>query len=299
MEKYSYLRAENKTSSLFRFDMSLLHSKKKLVIFLFACLFAVAGCAADEHSLQSPFEVNIFAGERSDALNEAKVSIIRPQDNEKLKPDKVSLVLRAEGVELGAQTQPSQIGEIANSVKGQHMRVIVNNESLADAYEAGQITLGRFSPGVYTAFSFPVRSYYESFKNEGASDLVNFCVVNNEGSCIERDYDVYDHTKAIFYNRPEGEYRGASAKKIMLDFYLHNMELSEDGYNARYTVTKKNKDGQSHSIVLKEWKPAFITGLQSGLYIVKLDLIDNSGRIVGPNEVAYSETSREIRVFAE
>ena len=49
-----------------------------------------------------------------------------------------------------------------------------------------------------------------------------------------------DETKpTIIYSRPKGKYEGKDAEKIMLDFYLVNAELGEDGYKAKYTIRKK------------------------------------------------------------
>lgn len=84
----------------------------------------------------------------------------------------------------------------------------------------------------------------------------------------------------------------------MLDFYLRNLKLSEDGPKAKYTVTKKDETDKSWSIVLDEWKPAFITGLESGTYIVRLELVDGSGQVVN-TQVKYREAEEEITVVAE
>lgn len=273
----------------------------RLHVFLFlAGIFAVAGCGGgDESSGDDTSRVKIFAGDRSEAVEGAKVSITSPQNEARVDAGEGSVVLKVDGLELGAQTQSPRAGEIANSDLGQHVHLIVNNEPYQAIYEAGEVRLNDLSPGLYTVFAFPSRSYHESFKNPGASDLVNFCVPNTQAGCIERAFDVSRDGSAIFYSRPKGEYSGAAAEKIMLDFYLHNLDLPEDGYRARYTVTKKDEADKNWSIVLDEWKPAFITGLESGTYVVKLDLIDGDGRIVPRLDVTYNETKGEITVVAE
>ena len=48
-----------------------------------------------------------------------------------------------------------------------------------------------------------------------------------------------DKTKPLLtYSRPKGEYKGADAENIMIDFWLSNAKLSGDGgeYKVRYSV---------------------------------------------------------------
>ena len=267
----------------------------RLHMFLFlAGIFAVAGCGEGDDTSR----VKIFTEDRSEAVEGAQVRITSPANGVAVDQGKVSLVLEVSGLELGAQTQSSRAGEIANSDDGQHVHLIVNNEPYSAHYEDGKVELDLLS-GLYTVLAFPSRSYHESFKNKGASDLINFCVKNPQDGCIERAHNVRaEGGEGIFYSRPKGEYSGAGAEKIMLDFYLRNLKLSEDGPKAKYTVTKKDETDKSWSIVLDEWKPAFITGLESGTYIVRLELVDGSGQVVDPH-VFYSGEEREITVVAE
>jgi hypothetical protein len=78
----------------------------------------------------------------------------------------------------------------------------------------------------------------------------------------------------------------------MLDFYLHNVELSDDGYRARYTI-RNDQGTEVASTTLAEWTPAFVTGLSSGTYEVTLQLIGSDGNVV-PG--AFNDTTREITV---
>ena len=101
-------------------------------------------------------------------------------------------------------------------------------------------------------------------------------------------------------NRAREELRGqvgalavAGAERIMLDFYLINAELGADGYKARYTIRPADGQETLASITLTEWAPAFVTGLQSGTYIVTLELLDAEGNVV---DGAFNSTEREITV---
>jgi hypothetical protein len=81
-----------------------------------------------------------------------------------------------------------------------------------------------------------------------------------------------------------------------MDFYLHKVTLGEDGYKARYTVHSADASADAEplaSITLTEWTPAFMTGLASGTYVVRLELLDAEGNVV-PG--VYNTTEREITV---
>lgn len=169
----------------------------RLHMFLFlAGIFAVAGCGGGDESSGGPSSgddtsrVEIFAGDRSEAVEGAQVRITSPKNDGVLDEGTVSLVLEVSGLELGAQTQSPRAGEIANSDLGQHVHLIVNGGSYTAHYEDGTIELEDLKSGLYTVLAFPSRSYHESFKNKGASDLINFCVQNPQGGCIQRAHDV-------------------------------------------------------------------------------------------------------------
>ena len=56
---------------------------------------------------------------------------------------------------------------------------------------------------------------------------------------------------------------------------------------------KNEADAQEYSITMTEWYPAFVTGLESGEYIITLQLLDKDGNLVdGP----FNNTERSISV---
>ncbi len=243
--------------------------------------------------LLSDSGVRIFTEERSATQKGAKVNITWPRTLSVLEADDVLVVVEVQNFELGIQTPSSRADELSNSVNGQHVHLIVDNKPYKAIYDPGKpVNIGKLAPGPHSIFAFPGRSYHESLKNHGASDLLNFYIAGSTGR-----FEVNDNTPAVFYNRPKGEYKGLAAKKIMFDFYLHNIKLSEGGVHAKYTVTKKGSAVEEYSIILTEWKPAFITGLTSGTYTVKIELVDSVGRII--KNVAYNGTSREIKIVSE
>lgn len=100
-----------------------------------------------------------------------------------------------------------------------------------------------------------------------------------------------DKTKPLLtYSRPKGEYKGADADAIMIDFWLSNAKLKGDGgdYRVRYTV-----DGGEAKYIDK-WEPIWLSGWTAGKHTVKLELIDASGNAV--ENGGYNTTSRDITV---
>jgi hypothetical protein len=94
----------------------------------------------------------------------------------------------------------------------------------------------------------------------------------------------------LTYSRPKGEYKGADADAIMIDFWLTNAKLTGDGgeYRVRYTV-----DGGEAKFIEK-WSPIWLAGWNAGTHKIKLELVDKSGNVV--DNGGYNSTERTITV---
>ncbi|WP_022835707.1 hypothetical protein [Salisaeta longa] len=248
--------------------------------------------AADaQSSTANATAVTITPGERSPAIAGASAQFTAPIDSAVVDSASVDVTVTVDSFETGIQTQTPRAQNIANSANGQHVHIILDNGPYMANYNTGQpFPIGELSPGAHTLVVFPSRSYHESVKNPGAHDVVTFYVAEETGTpMIEKG------APTIIYSRPKGTYSGAAAEKIMLDFYLHNVELSADGYSAKYTIRKKGSTEPLASQTLTEWVPSFVTGLSSGTYVVHLQLLDAEGNVVpGP----FNDTEREIVVEA-
>jgi len=100
-----------------------------------------------------------------------------------------------------------------------------------------------------------------------------------------------DRAKPLLtYSRPKGEYKGADADAIMIDFWLSNAKLQGDGgeYRVRYSV-----DGGEVKYIDK-WEPIWLAGWAAGKHTVKLELVDRAGNLV--DNGGYNSTSRDITV---
>jgi hypothetical protein len=234
-------------------------------------------------------EIKIEAVPNSPAFPGAKARFASIKDGDVIENPDVSVVVNTENYELGVQTDTERAKEMANSKKGQHVHIIVDNKPYLADYTSGKpFKIGVLSEGPHTLITFPSRSYHESVKSPDAADIVNFYVGKKEGEFM------LDKSKpTIIYSRPKGKYEGADADKVLLDFYLNNVELSPDGYKAKYTIRKRGSESDVTSIILTDWTPALVTGLTSGDYIVTLQLLDKDGNMV---EGPFNNTERVITI---
>ncbi|HXT64828.1 MAG TPA: hypothetical protein VN696_17435 [Pyrinomonadaceae bacterium] len=209
--------------------------------------------------------------------------------------------------------------------KGNHIHVILDNQPYEAYYELGQpFELRNVAEGKHTLRVFPSRPWHESFKNDGAFQLVSFTVkgggdaakptTTNKGETMasptkspaasasptpahegkdmaKSNAGDLDLTKPLLtYSRPKGEYTGADADPIMIDFWLRNAKLQGEGgdYRVRYTV-----DGGTPGFI-DSWNPIWLAGWMSGKHTVKLELVDKSGQPV--ENGGYNSTTREINI---
>lgn len=181
----------------------------------------------------------------------------------KQQPGNVGFSYTVTNYELGRQTLEDI--PMANSGKGQHIHLILNNDPYSAHYEPA--FQKEMEPGHYVALSFLSRSYHESVKTKDAYTLTQFTV----GASDKKNIDVAK--PLMFYSRPKGTYTGADTKYVLLDFYLINIDLSEYGYKVRATINGTD-------FLLDNWEPYVMEGLPMGENTVKLELLDKDGNLV-------------------
>lgn len=202
---------------------------------------------------------------------DASLTMVSPADSP-LDTGAVSFDFTVENYELGAQTADAESKGLANSGKGQHIHLIVNNGPYS-AHYTPQFEK-ELEEGRHVLLAFLSRSYHESVKNAHAF-IVKEVTVGNPASAEPVDFEA----PHMFYSRPKGTYSGADTKKLLLDFYLLNINLSADGYKVKATI-----NGQE--FMIDEWAPYQIEGLPLGEVTVKLELLDAEGNNVpGPFNV--------------
>ncbi|MCB0632919.1 MAG: hypothetical protein R2824_20210 [Saprospiraceae bacterium] len=167
---------------------------------------------------------------------------------------------------LGMQTPDAGQKMCANSDKGQHIHLIVDNAPYSAQYTPSFEY--DIADGDHYLLAFLSRSYHESIKTEAASVIKKIAVANKS---ITSEEDVTE--PMVFYSRPKGTYTGkANTDKVMLDFYLANATLGED-----YRV-KADINGEVHYIT--SWEPFYIMGLPMGENTITLTLEDIDGNKV-------------------
>lgn len=186
-----------------------------------------------------------------------------------------------ENYELGVQTEGAGENGLANSGKGQHIHFIVDNAPYAAYYEP-EFDYEDLEDGNHVVLAFLSRSYHESVKNPNAFHVMNVKV--GEGEAEEADLTA----PHMFYSRPKGTYTGADTEKLMLDFYLANVNLSPEGNKVKATVN-------GIEFIFDTWQPYVIEGLPKGEVTIKLELIDAEGNLIpGPfNSVERTVTLEE------
>jgi hypothetical protein len=210
--------------------------------------------------------------------------------------------------------------------KGNHIHVILDNQPYEAYYELGQpFELRNVVAGKHTLRVFPSRPWHESYKNEGAFQLVAFTVKgggdaskptatqsgqtmsnNNSGANSNsspspapregKDFppstagDVDPSKPLLTYSRPKGEYKDADADPIMIDFWLSDAKLRGDGgeYRVRYIVDDDDPK------FIDKWEPIWLSGWINGNHTVRLELLDKDGKPV--ENGGYNTTSREISI---
>jgi len=244
------------------------------------------------------------------------LKIIEPRDKSTINSSTVKVKL-----ELGGDLKGYKPHMDHETKTGNHIHVILDNQPYEAYYEIeqGPFELRNVSDGVHTLRVFPSRPWHESYKNQGAFQVVQFTVKNGgadtakpattntgqqmsnsnantaptpEGKAMQAgNGGPVDASRPLLtYSRPKGEYKGADADPIMIDFWLSGATLKGDGgiYRVRYSV-----DGGQPQYIDK-WEPIWLSGWTSGKHVIMLELIDPDGGII--DNAGFNTTSREITV---
>ncbi len=225
--------------------------------------------------------VKLVKGSHGPDFESVSFDILTPGEGALVQGDSVDVVVSVSGVELKAPTPGEGANSLAYSPDGQHIHVIINNEPYMAMYD----TTFRVAPnraGENSMIAFPSRSWHESVKKPGAV-LARTFFHGKEGTAT------FDPTApTLVYSRPKGTYTGKDAARVMLDFYLLNVDLSSDGYRVIVAV-----DGETLDTV-DTWVPYYLEGLTDGEHTIGLKLVDAQGSVIenGP----YGSIERTITI---
>lgn len=239
----------------------------KNTIFLFLlCLVFSCKNSSETTSTPPPAEpetkaVTISPFSDSPAFDDARITSVGYSQGE------FNFGIAGETYKLGVQTSDAPQKMCANSGKGQHIHLIVDNGPYAAKYESNFKHV--IEDGTHHMLAFLSRSYHESIKTEAAHKAFVLDVKEQSftnAAAIEKPM--------LFYSRPKGTYVGkADTEKVMLDFYMVNADLAADGYKVKVDVNGKTIQ------TLDTWKPYFLEGLPMGKNTVKLTLLNADGSV--------------------
>ena len=186
--------------------------------------------------------------------------------------------------QLGDQTPDAPQKMCANSGKGQHIHLIVDDLPYAAKYEPS--FEHEVADGEHYVLSFLSRSYHESIKTDAAH--VAFKATFEGGTPKDR---AAIEDPMLFYSRPKGTYVGKeNTEKVMLDFYLLNTNLDGAGNKVKIEV-----NGES-TFTVDEWKPYFLEGLPMGDNKIKLTLLGPDGN---PLDIPLNPVERVFTLKAD
>ncbi len=208
---------------------------------------------------------------------EASLQLLEPNSSA-LNADSNNFKFEVNNYKLGTQTDNTLSSKLANSGKGQHIHFIVDNGPYSAYYEAEFEK--ELAEGTHHIVAFLSRSYHESVKNKNS--FVAKTVQVGSGQKFETNVNFEKPT--LIYSRPKGEYSGKDTENLLLDFFLLNVDLSENGYTVKATIN-------GNEFIITEWVPYVIKGLPKGKVSINLQLLDPEGN---PVEGAYNEVTRKV-----
>lgn len=228
--------------------------------------------------------LKVYSFNNSPKFPDAELELKQPEAKSKVAAGEVNFVYELENYQLTAQTTEGPAHQDhANSKEGQHIHNIVDNEPYTAHYTT---TFTKpVKAGSHVVLSFLSRSYHESLKHQDAYDLR---VINVGNSTTGPGANFDEKGEHLFYSRPKGDYTGNDTKKVMLDFYLVNTDLKENGNKVRATIN-------GTEFMLNQWLPYTIEGLPMGENTIKLELLDKDGKLIpGP----FNTVERKITLKA-
>jgi len=317
-------------------------TKLSIAIIALAGLTACSAPATNDHSNMDHSNMNMNSNSAPAAVQNLS-EVPRPQkitdmmtqrgDQDKASPTLKIIEPKADStvnsstvkvkLEIGGDLKGYMPGMNMETKMGNHIHVILDNQPYEAYYniEGEAFELRNVSDGAHTLRVFPSRPWHESYKNDGAFQMVKFTVkgggadttkptTTNSGNTMANANSnastkptpegkemqsstagAVDAEKPLLtYSRPKGEYKGADADAIMIDFWLVNARLKDGGgdYRVKYSV-----DGGEVKYIDK-WEPIWLTGWAAGKHKIKLELVTKDGNPV--DNGGYNSTEREITV---
>jgi hypothetical protein len=230
-------------------------------------------------------EIRVVPVERTPEPDAVDIKIAYPHEGDVEMDNPIDIQIRLEAYALGVHSDFPRAKEIRDLQQGQAIHFIVDgrpyisiNEAIDEMSETEEIdydqTINTKLPykipeGEHVLRVLTVRSFDECLKGPNTFETAIFYVGKKTPTLsvdLSKPY--------LTYNQPQGEFD--TKKPILLDFYLSNTQLSQDGYKVRLTIDESDKR------LLSEWKPYYIYGLKRGSHTIKLELLDPHNNVLKP-----------------
>ncbi|WP_310489406.1 hypothetical protein, partial [Chamaesiphon sp. VAR_69_metabat_338] len=202
-----------------------------------------------------------------------QVQIVSPTPDEVLTDDRVTVKFKVTDLTL---FKHPELG------LGNHLHVILDDETVRGVADLDRpLVFENLAAGTHTLRVFAARPWHESFKNDGAFDLVTFHVLTKTAT-----NNPNPHQPLLTYSRPAGTY---GAEPILLDYYLTNVP---DPTNARESAAWRIRATvNDQQFILDRWAPVYLQGFKPGKNWVRLELLDARGNPI-PN--VYNDNLRIV-----
>ncbi len=259
-------------------------------------VFALFGCASDEEAASEKevekAEIDSEFGEKKlltlqkngitlteftdyPVYKDAALSLVSPKGKARL--GKNDFEFDVKNFPLGVGTVEQEKTKLKAQSEGQHIKFIysghlpkiTNTTMLEEDLSAGENYI----------FAVLSRSYNLSVHAAKEGYLMSKISIYENKSKIEKATGI--HLVPI---SPVGQYEYEVSKKILLDFYLVNTQLKENGNYVLVTI-------DDTEFMIKKWVPFTIEGLSAGMHSVSFKLMDvNNHLISGPfNDIGKIE----------
>ena len=247
----------------------------KLFILL---MFSFSSCKKTDKSNIPSNKITLEKLEGSPSYSDATLKSSQLDSTFYFFESNVNFNFEIENYNLGVQTESENAALLANSGKGQHIHFILNNQPYSAHYESN---FNKDIPeGSHHLVAFLSRSYHESVKNKNSVFVKNLIVGETYKDSIAPDMNA----PTLIYSRPKGNYSGKDTKQVLLDFFVLNTSLSEQGNKVKATINDQE-------FLITEWVPHVMKGLPLGEVTIKLELIDANGIVIsGP----YNSVTRTV-----
>lgn len=258
-----------------------------LIRFTILTIGIASTCFAAEMQEHAPnlSNIRVVPMKRSPEGDEVTVTIVFPEDQEIKTEQPITMQMRLEGFPLGVDTDLPRKHEIYNDSEGQSVHIFIDDQpyfvenrafidALDDYEEYYEEDLEfkipfKLAPGRHVIRTILARSFGESLKGDRSFNVRTFYFQSKSPTTNTDLSGPY-----LTYNEPQGKYRYNPKTPLLLDFYITNCQLSKDGYKVRMTI-----DG-SEKRILSNWVPFYIYDLPKGTHTIRLELLDETNKLV-------------------